>query len=323
MYPETRMTRIRRNPALARLSQETCLNINDFILPIFIIDGSGHKQVIPSMPDVFRLSIDLAVAKIEKIKSPAVLLFGVVEDDCKDETGSTAADKEGLIPRAIRQIKQARPDIAVITDVCLCAYTTHGHCGILGGDNRIDNDKSLQYLSQMAIAHAAAGVDMIAPSAMMDGQVFALRSTLDAGGFQNTALMAYSSKFASAFYGPFRDAAKSSPKSGNRSGYQLSPANGQEAVREAMLDEAEGADWLMVKPGLPYIDVLKELKGKTMLPVASYQVSGEYSMIKAAAAAGFLDEKKTAIESVLSIKRAGADAIITYYAEELIQWLSL
>lgn len=323
MYPETRMTRIRRNPALAKLSQETYLNINDFILPMFIIQGINQKQEIPSMSDVFRLSIDLAVKKIEKIKAPAVLLFGVIEDNCKDNTGSAATDENGLIPGAIKQLKKARPDIAIITDICLCAYTTDGHCGIINSNNSIDNDKSLRHLSKMALAHAAAGADMVAPSAMMDGQIYAIRNILDNNGFQNRAIMSYAAKFASAFYGPFRDAAKSSPKFGNRSAYQLSPANSKEAIRDALLDEKEGADWLMVKPGLPYIDILKELKQNTRLPVASYQVSGEYSMIKSASKAGFLDEEKTAIESVMSIKRAGADAIITYYAEELIKWLNL
>ncbi len=323
MYPKTKMTRIRQNKALASLATETYLTKNDFIFPMFIIEGVNRKEEIPSMPGVYRLSIDLAVKRIEKIKSPAVLLFGVCAEAHKDHTGEQAKDQNGLIPRAVRQIKKTRDDIAVITDVCFCAYTTTAHCGVVGTDGKIDNTQTLLGLSEMALAHSAAGADMVAPSAMADGQVCAIREKLDSGGFENTAIMSYSAKFASAFYEPFREAANSSPKFGNRTGYQLAPTNGKEAIREALADEAEGADWLMVKPGLPYIDVLKELKQKTMLPVASYQVSGEYAMIKAAAHAGALNERQTALESILCIKRAGADAIITYYAEDIIQWLNL
>ena len=323
MYPETRMTRVRRNPALASLSRETYLGINDLILPMFIVQGQDIKEQIPSMPEVFRLSVDLAEEKIKNIKSKAVLLFGVVEDERKDSNASNAIDDDGLIPQAVKRIKKARPDIAVITDVCLCAYTDHGHCGLVDKKGMVENDRSLETLSKMAVVHAKAGADMVAPSAMMDGQVHEIRKALDKKGFQNTAIMSYAVKFASAFYGPFRDAANSSPKFGGRETYQICPANGKEAVRDALLDEKEGADWLMVKPGLPYLDILKELKQNSDLPVAAYQVSGEYSMIKLASEQGVLDEQKAVIESVLSMKRAGANAIITYYAEELIQWLSL
>lgn len=323
MYPETRMTRSRRNPALARLSRETYLNINDLILPIFIIEGQKQKEQIPSMPSVFRYSIDLAVEKIKNINSKAILLFGVVGDEKKDNNASFAIDEKGLMPQAVKQIKKARPDIAVITDVCLCAYTDHGHCGLVDKNGKIENDKSLELLSKMALIHAKAGADMVAPSAMMDGQVHAIRKALDENGFEDTAIMSYAAKFASAFYGPFRDAANSSPKLGTRESYQISPANSREAMKDALLDEKEGVDWLMVKPALPYLDILKELKQNTRLPVAAYQVSGEYSMIKLASQQGILDEQKTATETVLSIKRAGADAIIAYYAEELIQWLGL
>lgn len=322
MFPETRKTRNRRNKALAALARETILTPDDFIIPLFIVDGENVEQRIASMPGVSRLSIDKAAELVKDIRSKAVLLFGVVEDCCKDELAAAATSETGLVSRAVRAIKEARHDVAVITDVCVCGYTPHGHCGVLKNGGDIDNDASLELLAAMALSHARAGADMVAPSAMMDGQVLAIRTALDDAGFCDTAIMSYAAKFASAFYGPFRDAAGSAPGFGDRSAYQITPANSREALADALLDEQEGADWLMVKPGLPYLDVLAKLRGETRLPLAAYQVSGEYSMIKAAAAAGVIDEKRAALESVLAMKRAGADAVITYYAEELIGWLN-
>ncbi|MGE4286681.1 MAG: porphobilinogen synthase [Phycisphaerae bacterium] len=321
MFPETRKTRNRRSKALSALSRETALTADDFILPLFIVEGMAVEQPVASMPGVSRLSIDRAATLVKKIHSKAVLLFGVVAEDCKDESASAATYEDSLVSRAVRAVKQARPDIAVITDVCVCAYTPHGHCGVLSKGNQIDNDSSLSLLAAMALSHARAGADMVAPSAMMDGQVRAIREALDEAGFCDTAIMSYAAKFASAFYGPFRDAAGSSPSFGDRSAYQINPANAREALDDALLDEQEGADWLMVKPAIAYLDVLAKLRTETRLPLAAYQVSGEYSMIKAAAAAGVIDEKKVAMESVMAMKRAGADAVITYYAEEMIEWL--
>jgi len=294
------------------------------------------------MPGVDRISVDLLDKRVNSLASRAVLLFGVPDDADKDEDGAAAFDENGVVPSAIRAIKKSRPDLVVITDVCLCAYTSHGHCGVLtpadlparrragllpsrsrgsskGGE--IDIDATLDALARVATAHAEAGADMVAPSAMTDGQVKAIRARLDRHGFQNTAIMSYAAKFASSFYGPFREAAHSAPTFGDRRAYQLPAANRREAIRDALLDEAEGADWLMVKPAMPYLDVLFELRSATRLPIAAYQVSGEYAMLKAAVAAGALDEKQAVMESALCIKRAGADAIITYYAEEICGWL--
>jgi porphobilinogen synthase len=309
--------------ALAKLSKETYLNRSDFILPIFIVDGFNKEEEISAMPGVFRYSIDRAIKYLEKIKSIAVLLFGVIEDGEKNAAASSAIKENSLVAKAIKRIKKQAPELIIITDVCLCAYTDHGHCGLFDNNSSIDNDETLKVLADMAMVHAQAGADMVAPSAMMDGQVQAIRNELDKQGFGNTAIMSYAAKFSSALYGPFRDAAKSSPQFSDRRAYQIDPANKNEAIRDALLDEKEGADWLMVKPGLPYLDILKELKQKTKLPVASYQVSGEYSMIKLASNHGILDERKTAIEAATAMKRTGADAIITYYAEDLIRWLNL
>jgi porphobilinogen synthase len=272
------------------------------------------------MPGVHRISVDHIEAELNDINIPAVLLFGIPKPDQKDESASAAFDAEGLVCKAIQKIRNIRPDVAIITDVCLCAYTNHGHCGVIES-NRVDNDKTLPLLAKMAVIHAQVGADMVAPSAMMDGQVAAIRDALDSKGFKKIAIMSYSAKFASSFYGPFRDAAKSTPSFGDRNSYQLPVANKQEAIRDALLDEAEGADWLMVKPALPYLDIIYELKQKTQLPVAAYQVSGEYAMIKHASIAGAIDEQKAVMESLLAIKRAGANAIITYHAKDVLKWL--
>ena len=322
MFPGTRMRRLRRSEGARRLAAETTLTRDDLILPLFVVSGVGREEPVSSMPGVARLSVDLLSDRARTVKSPAVLLFGVPDAEAKDAVGSSATREDGLVPSAVRAVKAGRPDVVVITDVCLCAYTDHGHCGVSPGPAGPDNDATLELLARMAEIHAAAGADIVAPSAMMDGQVRAIRGKLDAAGFTDTAIMAYAAKFASAFYGPFRDAAGSAAGSGDRRGYQVPPANRREAVRDALLDEAEGADWLMVKPAMPYLDVLAELRRETRLPLAAYQVSGEYAMLKCAAQAGALDERAAALEAVLSIKRAGADAIITYYAEELCEWIA-
>jgi porphobilinogen synthase len=303
MFPRTRMRRNRRTEGLRRLAEETALTPADFILPLLVLPGKRRREAVSAMPGVERISTDLLVRRAEAIRSPAVMVFGV--------------------PGAVRALKRKRPELIVITDICLCGYTSHGHCGILAAaSGEVDNDATLEVLSGMAKAHAAAGADMVAPSAMADGQVRAIRDALDEGGFHHTAIMSYAAKFASSFYGPFREAAHSAPAFGDRRSYQLPPANRREAIRDALMDEAEGADWLMVKPAMPYLDVLAELRTATRRPVAAYQVSGEYAMLKFAGAASALDEKAAALEAALCIHRAGADAIITYFAEELIEWIA-
>ena len=249
------------------------------------------------------------------------MLFGVIEPQKKDDAASAAFEPDGIVPSAVRQLKKTRPELIVITDICLCGYTKHGHCGLINDNGTVDNDKTLELLAEMAVTHAQAGADMVAPSAMMDGQVAAIRSALDGRGLIDTAIMSYAAKFASSFYGPFRDAAQSAPAFGDRSSYQLPIGNIKEAIRDALLDESEGADWLMVKPAMPYLDVLAELKKQTRLPIAAYQVSGEYAMIKHASNKGALQEQKAVLESLVCIKRAGANAIITYYAKEVYKWL--
>ncbi|MDD5134798.1 MAG: porphobilinogen synthase [Phycisphaerae bacterium] len=321
MFPKTRMRRNRLTEGRRRLTCRITLTTDDLILPLFLVEGNGRKESIESMPGVCRISVDLLEKELEGLKIPAVLLFAVPETCKKDNKGEAALDSAGIVPPAIRQIKQIKPELVVITDVCLCSYTTHGHCGIIDEKGRIDNDASVGILAAIAKVHAQAGADIVAPSAMMDGQVKAIRDCLDKNGFIDTAIMSYAAKFASSFYGPFRDAAKSTPEFGDRKSYQLPPVNRREAIRDALLDEAEGADWLMVKPGLPYMDILNDLRQRTLLPIAAYHVSGEYIMIKHAAKAGSIDEKDVVIESMTALKRAGADAIITYYARELSEWL--
>jgi porphobilinogen synthase len=321
MFPETRMRRNRLTEGRRRLASQITLTIDDLILPLFIVEGNSRKELIESMPGVYRISVDLLEKELEDLKIPAVLLFAVPETHKKDDKGQAALDSAGIVPSAIQRIKQIKPELVVITDVCLCSYTTHGHCGIIDGKGRIDNDASIEILVEMAKVHAQAGADIVAPSAMMDGQVKAIRNNLDENNLCHTAIMSYAAKFASSFYGPFRNAAKSAPGFGDRQSYQLPYTNRREAVRDALQDEAEGADWLMVKPGLPYMDILYDLRQKTLLPIAAYQVSGEYVMIKHAAKGGSLNEKDVVIESVTALKRAGADAIITYYAREISEWL--
>lgn len=295
---------------------ENKLSPDCFIYPLFIIHGKGIKRPIPSMPGCYQESIDEAIKSAKEVYSlniPAVILFGIPE--YKDEVGSSAYDEEGVIQNAVKAIKDKIPDLYVITDVCLCEYTSHGHCGIVK-DGVIENDQTLELLANQALSHVRAGVDMVAPSDMMDGRVKAIRLSLDKEGYYLTPIMAYSAKFASAFYGPFREAAESAPKFGDRLSYQMDPANRREALKEVLLDIEEGADIVMVKPALSYLDIISDIKEKTNVPVAAYNVSGEYSMVKAASQLGWLDEAKTMMEILISIKRAGADLIITYFAKE-------
>jgi porphobilinogen synthase len=302
--------------------RETELSPAHLVYPMFIELGTDSRTPIESMPGIERLSISHAVEEAGQANAlgiPSVLLFGIPAE--KDEQGSGAYDEEGVVQLATRAIKDAHPEIVVITDVCLCEYTSHGHCGVVRADGQIDNDMSLELLAKTAISQANAGADIVAPSDMMDGRVGALRSQLDAEGHSELPIIAYSAKFASAFYGPFREAAESTPAFGDRRSYQMDPANTDEAVREALLDVEEGADVVMVKPALPYLDVIRRVKEATMLPVAAYNVSGEYAMIKAAAAAGYLDERAAVLEALTGIRRAGADIVITYHAKDVAQWL--
>jgi porphobilinogen synthase len=321
-FPATRLRRLRKTRVLRDLVRETTLTPPDLVYPMFVQLGEERTPV-EAMPGVERLSISHAVEEAGEAHAlgvPAVLLFGVPAE--KDEQGSGAYDDEGVAQLAVRALKDAHPELLVITDVCLCAYSSHGHCGIVIEDGTVANDLSLELLAKTAISHAHAGADAVAPSDMMDGRVGALRSQLDAEGHQDLPIVAYSAKFASAFYGPFREAADSAPAFGDRRSYQMDPANSDEAVREALLDVEEGADMVMVKPALPYLDVIRRVKDATRVPVAAYNVSGEYAMVKAAAAAGYLDEESTVLESLTAIRRAGADVIITYHAKDVARWLS-
>ncbi len=315
-FPDYRPRRLRKNENLRRMIRETRLSVDDLVCPLFITHGSGVKTPIDSMPGQFQLSIDTLVGEVQKIRDlgiPAILLFGIPET--KDEEGSGAWIEDGIIQQAIRRIKKEVSDILVITDVCLCEYTSHGHCGILSG-SEVDNDATLEVLARTALSHARAGADMVAPSAMMDGQVLAIREALDEEDFEDIPIMAYAAKYASCFYGPFRDAAEGAPQFGDRTSYQMDPPNGREALREITLDVAEGADIIMVKPALPYLDIIRMARDEFDLPVAAYSVSGEFAMIKAADERGWLDGRRAMMESLVSIKRAGADIIITYFAQE-------
>ena len=315
-FPMQRMRRTRETEPLRRMVRETNLSSNDFIYPVFVTEGQGRREPISSMPGQSRVSIDLLIQEAVEVKAlgiPAVILFGI--PDRKDERGSSGFDSNGIVQRAIRALKEQVPELVVITDVCIDEYTSHGHCGIVR-DGKIVNDETLDCLRAMARTHAQAGADMVAPSDMMDGRVAAIRDELDRGGFVDIPIMAYAAKFASCFYAPFRDAANSSPQFGDRQSYQMDPANKREALREIDLDVEEGADIIMVKPAMPYLDVISAARERTLLPIAAYQVSGEYSMIKAAAQAGWLDERRAMMESLLSIKRAGAEIILTYFAKE-------
>jgi porphobilinogen synthase len=320
-FPTYRMRRLRRTPTLRRMLRETVLSPDDLIYPLFVSYGENVRNPISSMPGCYQLSIANLLPEVREIYElgiPAVILFGIPAH--KDAAATSAYDSEGVVQLAVKAIKDECPDLVVITDVCLCEYTDHGHCGVVQ-DGEIVNDITLELLSKMAVSHAEAGADIVAPSDMMDGRVAAIRNALDDDGFIDTVIMAYSAKFASAFYGPFRDAAESPPVFGDRKSYQMDMANGEEAVREALLDIEEGADIIMVKPALPYLDVVKAVKQETKFPLAAYNVSGEYAMIKAAAEKGWLDERACALEAVTSIKRAGADLILTYHAKDICRWL--
>jgi len=320
-FPEYRPRRMRKNEAFRKLIRETTLSANDFIYPLFVVPGKDVKNPVASMPGVFQQSADLLVKEVRHLESlgiPAILLFGIPEK--KDEMASGAFAKDGIVQRTVRRIKEKCPDILVVTDVCLCEYTSHGHCGMIEkGD--VDNDSTLEVLAETALSHARAGADMVAPSAMMDGQVGAIREALDESGFESLPVMAYSAKYASSFYGPFREAAESAPQFGNRKSYQMDPANSDEAIREMTLDVSEGADIIMVKPALPYLDIIRRAKEEFDLPVAAYNVSGEFAMIKAAAKMGWIDGELAMMEALTAIKRAGADIIITYFAGEAAELL--
>lgn len=320
-FPDYRPRRLRKNENLRRMIRENKLSVDDLVCPLFVTHGSGVKTPIPSMPGHFQLSIDALVEEAKKIRDlgiPAILLFGIPET--KDEEGSGAWIEEGIIQQTVRRIKEDVQDILVITDVCLCEYTSHGHCGVLDGEV-VDNDATLELLARTSLSHARAGADMVAPSAMMDGQVLAIRDALDEEGFDDIPVMAYAAKYASCFYGPFREAAEGAPQFGNRTSYQMDPPNSREALREIALDVEEGADIIMIKPALPYLDIIRMAREEFDLPVAAYNVSGEFAMIKAADEKGWLDGKRAMMESLVSIKRAGADIIITYFAQEAAELL--
>jgi porphobilinogen synthase len=320
-FPATRMRRLRKTGLLRGMVRETELTPAHLVLPLFVQLGEDRTPV-EAMPGVERLSISHAVEEAGEAHAlgvPAVLLFGLPAD--KDLQGSGAYDDEGVVQLAVRALKDAHPELVVMTDVCLCSYTSHGHCGVVADDGAIDNDVTLELLAKTAISHAAAGADAVAPSDMMDGRVGALRGQLDSEGHKDVPIVAYSAKFASAFYGPFREAADSTPAFGDRRSYQMDPANAEEAVREALLDVEEGADVVMVKPALPYLDVIRRVKEATRVPVAAYNVSGEYAMVKAAAAAGYVDERATVLEALTGIRRAGADIVVTYHAKDVAEWL--
>jgi porphobilinogen synthase len=324
-FPEMRLRRLRQNEAMRRLVRETSLSVDDLIAPLFVRPGRKMRKPIPSTPGQFQLSVDEAAreaAALQKAGIPAIVLFGIPPK--KDTMGSGAYAAGGIVQNAVRQIRKEVPNLLVITDVCLCEYTSHGHCGVVrkrGTGFELDNDATLKLLAKTAVSQARAGAHIVAPSAMMDGQVAAIRHALDAAGFENTAIMAYSAKFASSFYGPFRDAAESPPQFGDRSAYQMDPANAREALREVELDVCEGADIVMVKPALAYMDIIRQVRDEFDLPVACYNVSGEYAMVKAAAGSGWMDERRLVLEILTGLKRAGADMIITYHAKDVTGWL--
>ena len=316
------MRRLRRTKTLRDLVRETDLSARHLVQPLFVVGGEGVREPVESMPGVERFSINELVAEASELRAvgvEAVVLFGI--PSAKDESGSGAYDDEGVVQMAVRALKEAHPDLTVITDVCLCEYTSHGHCGFVR-DGQVDNDITLELLAKTAISHAEAGADVVAPSDMMDGRIGMIRHQLDEEGHPDTAIIAYSAKYASAFYGPFREAAESTPEFGDRRGYQMDPANSREALREVRLDIEEGADMVMVKPALPYLDVIRAVREATEMPIAAFQVSGEYSMLKAAAINGWIDERGAALESLTSIRRAGADVILTYFAKEAAEWLA-
>ncbi|MCK8603263.1 porphobilinogen synthase [Desulfoferrobacter suflitae] len=320
-YPVYRPRRLRRTENLRRMIRETTLDISQLIYPLFVMPGEEVKNPIKSMPQVFQFSIDLLMEEMKEVVAlniPAVILFGLPQE--KDERGSEAYSQNGIVQEAIRTIKDKYPELVVITDVCLCEYTSHGHCGILK-EQQVDNDATLDILAKVALSHARAGADMVAPSDMMDGRVGAIRQSLDESGFEHIGILAYAAKYCSAFYGPFREAADSAPQFGDRRSYQMDMANASEALREVGLDIDEGADIVMVKPALAYLDIIRRVKEQYDWPVAAYNVSGEYAMIKAAAAQGWLDEKRVMMETLIAIRRAGADLILTYFAKDAARLL--
>ena len=320
-YPKERLRRLRLSNNLRRMVRETRLDVNDLVYPLFVVPGKGIKEEIRSLPGNFHLSVDNLLKEIKETKRlgiPAIMLFGLPKS--KDEEGSGAYAKDGIIQLAVRAIKDALPDFTVITDVCLCQYTSHGHCGVVR-NGKLHNDVTLELLAKTALSQVKSGSEVVAPSAMMDGQVKIIRQTLDENGYSSIPIMAYSAKYASSFYGPFREAANCAPQFGDRKSYQMDPANVEEALREAKLDLEEGADIIMVKPALAYLDVISRLKRRFKVPVAAYNVSGEYAMIKAAAAKNWVDEKRVVLEVLTSIKRAGADMTLTYFAKEAAKWL--
>jgi porphobilinogen synthase len=322
-FPTYRPRRLRKTETLRSMVRENALSPADLIYPLFVEFGVGVRREVVSMPGVFNISLDGLPAEIDELKSlgiPAVILFGIPET--KDEAGTGAFAEDGIVQQAIRAIKEHDPDFYVITDVCMCEYTSHGHCGALDDTGCVINDVTLEMLAQTAVSHVEAGADMVAPSDMMDGRVAAIRSALDAEGFIDTPIMSYAAKYASAYYGPFRDAADSAPTFGDRRGYQMDPANSEEAMREVALDIDEGADIVMVKPGLAYMDIIRRVKDEFAYPTAVYNVSGEYAMVKAAAANGWVDEKRIVLETLTGFKRAGADLILTYHAKDAARWLA-
>lgn len=315
------MRRLRSSEAIRRLVRETALSVTDLVQPLFVVPGRDVIRPISSMPGVAQMSVDRLVEDARSLAAmgvPAVILFGIPPS--KDAAGSGAYDDDGIVPRAVRALRDAVPDLLVITDVCLCEYTDHGHCGVLDGE-RVDNDRTLELLAMEAVAHARAGAHVIAPSDMMDGRVGAIRTALDTEGFSDLPILAYSAKYASAFYGPFREAAESTPQFGDRRGYQMDPGNGDEALREVELDLAEGADMVMVKPALPYLDIVRRVKDRFGVPVAAYHVSGEFAMLRAAAERGWIDGERAMLEVLTSIRRAGADVILTYFARDVARVL--
>jgi len=321
-FPATRMRRMRRTQALRDLVRETELSPRHLVQPLFVVPGEGVRQPVESMPGVERYSINELVevaGEVHEAGVPAVILFGIPEH--KDEAGTGAYDDEGIVQMAIRALKKEHPDLTVITDVCLCEYTDHGHCGFVR-DGEVDNDITIELIAKTAVSHAEAGADVVAPSDMMDGRIGAVRGQLDEEGHADVPIIAYAAKYASAFYGPFRDAAESTPQFGDRRGYQMDPGNALEAVREARLDLEEGADVVMVKPAVTYLDVIRRVKDELGVPVAAYHVSGEYAALKAAALNGWVDERAAVLETLTSIRRAGADVILTYYAKDVAEWLA-
>ena len=320
-FPDVRLRRLREREPVRNMARETRISVKEFVYPVFVTHGSGVRAPIEPMPGCYHLSLDMLteeVAEAGELGVPAVLLFGLPAE--KDSLGTEGYDPEGIVQEAIRAIKKATPDMMVITDVCMCEYTDHGHCGVID-NGRVDNDRTLELLAQTAVSHAQAGADLVAPSAMMDGQVWAIRQALDGQGYTDTPIMGYAAKYASGFFGPFRVAAESAPQFGDRRSYQMDPANARMAMREIEGDIAEGADIVMVKPALAYLDVIRQARDRFDHPLAAYNVSGEYSMIKAASARGWVDEKTVTLETLTAIKRAGADIILSYHAKDVARWL--